>query len=52
MKIDVSRVEAAITVDVLSLVLNDPDWQEMASATDQEWSALRDLQAKMLGALR
>lgn len=32
--------EAQIVHDVLSMVLNDPDWREIASATGQEWAAL------------
>lgn len=46
-----SRPEAEILTDVLNLVLNDPDWQEMATANDEEWSHLRDAAEKVYGAL-
>lgn len=52
MRVNLHRAEIAITVDVLSMVLNDPDWQELASATDAEWEALRNAHARLLGALR
>lgn len=35
-----TKTEAKIVSDVLSLVQNDPDWQELASATNTEWRAL------------
>lgn len=35
-----TKLEAKILSDVLSLVQNDPDWQELASATGAEWRAL------------
>lgn len=38
--IHLTKFEAKILSDVLSLVQNDPDWQEMASATNAEWKAL------------
>lgn len=38
--IHLTKAEAKILFDVLSLVQNDPDWQEIASATDAEWGAL------------
>jgi hypothetical protein len=39
--------EARIMGWVLALILNDPDWQEVASATDAEWNALRSAYAKI-----
>jgi hypothetical protein len=50
--IRVTKTEAQIATDVLSLVLNDPDWQELATATDAEWDALVTLYSKIRGAAR
>lgn len=52
MSIYLKKSEAQILFNVLSLVLNDPDWQEMASATDKEWEALSDARSKIYGSLR
>jgi hypothetical protein len=38
--IRLTKTEAQIVSDVLMLVMNDTDWQEMASATDRQWDAL------------
>lgn len=43
----ITKAEAQIAADVLALVLNDPDWQDMASATDEEWNALVSIQSKL-----
>lgn len=46
-EIRLTKLEAQITYDVLSMVLNDPDWQDIASATGQEWAALGRAHAKI-----
>ena len=50
MSLQLTQHEAQIVSDVLALVLNDPDWQDMAAATDEEWTRLHDAHAKILGA--
>lgn len=46
-EIRLTKLEAQITYDVLSLVLNDPDWQQLAMATGREWAALDRAAAKI-----
>jgi hypothetical protein len=50
--LQLTRPEVCILVDVLSLVLNDPDWQQVATATDQEWADLQHAYAKARGSLQ
>jgi hypothetical protein len=42
-----TKAEAQILTDVLSMVLNDPGWQELATATDAEWEALQNARTKI-----
>ena len=47
MNVNLTKAEAQILTDVLSMVLNDPDWQEQATATDHEWEALARARTKI-----
>lgn len=48
--VHLTKEEAQITHDVLSMVLNDPDWQDMATSTDYEWLSLQRASRKILAA--
>jgi hypothetical protein len=50
--VHLTKAEAKILFDVISLVQNDPDWQETASATDAEWDALDRAASKILAVAR
>lgn len=46
--VNLTSDEAQITYDVLAMVLNDPDWQDIATATDAEWRSLQRAASKIL----
>lgn len=52
MTIKLTKTEAQIVSDVIMLVMNDPDWQDMASASDEEWAALDTAFSKIVAVAR
>lgn len=52
MSLKLTKAEARILTDVLNLIFNDPDWQQIATASDTEWKALETAYTKIAAVAR